>query len=132
MSAPEKKKLGIALGSKVFGFKSFQDELKLAHAGELSPSVMDPADLEAEGLVAKGAPSATAMELLAKEPDSIITDPSMLPHEVQEMVEANTGIQVGAEYGGALTPGMVAKVTGKQGQPMLLTGVLDEDGAPGY
>ena len=133
MSGTDKKEKGITLGSYGLKFKLFEKEFASAYSGgEISPNQMDPKSLEKEGLVEPDQDEVSIVQLLENEPDGIISDPGMLPTEVQDFMKAH-GETVGENWPAAIIPGTAMKLTSQAtGAVIIVTAFVKANGDPGY
>lgn len=106
MSATEKKKKKISLGSKAFKLGAFKAELAAAHSAPESTAAMAPAELEASGVVAKGAETLSPWQALASTTSgTVLMDHSVLPATVQ--ASAKVAAKAEKQYVGGFAPGSV-------------------------
>lgn len=106
MSATEKKAKKIGLGSKAFKLGAFKSELAAAHSAPESTAAMAPAELEAAGVVAKGAETLSPWQALAATKNgTVLTDHSVLPANVQ--AAAKVAAKGEKQYVGGFAPGSV-------------------------
>jgi len=68
---------------------------------------------------------------LAKEPDGIVTDWSKLPPGVEEFLN-ETAVKIGTDYPAKVPPGTPVKVTGAEGQAIIIAAKVNEQGIPTY
>jgi hypothetical protein len=138
LTATEKKKQGISLGSKVFQLKLFEQELAEAYGKKDEPvpvAVATPEQLEEQKVIEPEQKQATAFQLLttAQPAGTVLSmyDPA-LPQEIKEFTLAHSGKnQLSGDWDLALTPGQV--VIGKHdffGGPVIFAARLSKEGKP--
>jgi hypothetical protein len=152
MGAKDKKEKGISLGSKVFRFEQFKAELEAAYgmpsvAVESPPSkaksikplaesitVQTPKELEQANIIEPGQKNLPFYEVAEKLPAWEEVDPSVMPPEVQELIDQmDASITSYPDvWDAAIFPGKVVKILlNTTGKPGFLIGDVKQ-GKPVY